>query len=325
MEQLIGAARRPGRTGRRRTAPTPGRPRRHRGRPRARRGRPHGRSTSWRTCGPRRRWCRSWLDGATARFVATVSAAGLLTIPGAAPYAVTKHAAYAFAEWHVDDLRRTRGVRVHAVCPQGVRTQMLEDSGAAGKALHAGRRRSSPTTSPPRCCAAIDGGAVPRPAAPRGRADVRRARRRPGPVAGGDAPAEPVPAGRAHGRPQLMRAWQVAALGEPADVMTLTDVPAPRAAPGHVVVEVLAHRAELPRRAHGARALPGAATAAVRARHRGLRPGGRRRCRGSGCRVGDRVVGMPAPPHGGLAEQALLPAEALFAAPEAWTTPRRRL
>jgi NAD(P)-dependent dehydrogenase (short-subunit alcohol dehydrogenase family) len=27
------------------------------------------------------------------------------------------------------------GVRVHAVCPQGVRTRMLEDSGDAGKAL----------------------------------------------------------------------------------------------------------------------------------------------------------------------------------------------
>ena len=36
----------------------------------------------------------------------------------------------------------------------------------------------------------------------------------------------------------------------------------------------------------------------------------------SGCRVGDRVVGMPAPPHGGLAEQALMPGRALFAAPE---------
>jgi NADPH:quinone reductase len=36
----------------------------------------------------------------------------------------------------------------------------------------------------------------------------------------------------------------------------------------------------------------------------------------SGCRIDDRVIGMPALPHGGLAERALLPAEALFPAPE---------
>ena len=77
-----------------------------------------------------------WVAQGHGMFVSTVSAAGLLTIPGAAPYAVTKHGAYAYAyaQWlfmtYVD-----AGVRVHAVCPQGVRTRMLEDSGPAGKAL----------------------------------------------------------------------------------------------------------------------------------------------------------------------------------------------
>ena len=75
-----------------------------------------------------------WVSRGHGRFVATVSAAGLLTIPGAAPYAVTKHAAYAFAEW-MSMTYGDAGVRVHAVCPQGVRTQMLEDSGEAGRAL----------------------------------------------------------------------------------------------------------------------------------------------------------------------------------------------
>ena len=75
-----------------------------------------------------------WVARGHGTFVSTVSAAGLLTIPGAAPYAVTKHAAFAYAEWLMMTYRDA-GVRVHAVCPQGVRTQMLEDSGPAGKAL----------------------------------------------------------------------------------------------------------------------------------------------------------------------------------------------
>ena len=75
-----------------------------------------------------------WVAQGHGIFVSTVSAAGLLTIPGAAPYAVTKHAAYAFAEWLLMTYGDA-GLRVHAVCPQGVRTQMLEDSGPAGKAL----------------------------------------------------------------------------------------------------------------------------------------------------------------------------------------------
>ena len=75
-----------------------------------------------------------WLDRGSGTFVATVSAAGLLSIPGAAPYAVTKHAALAFAEW-LSMTYGDKGIRVHAVCPQGVRTDMLRSSGAAGRAL----------------------------------------------------------------------------------------------------------------------------------------------------------------------------------------------
>jgi NAD(P)-dependent dehydrogenase (short-subunit alcohol dehydrogenase family) len=63
-----------------------------------------------------------------------VSAAGLLTMPGAAPYAVSKHAAYAFAEW-LSMTHGGNGIRVHAVCPQGVHTDMLRASGEAGRAL----------------------------------------------------------------------------------------------------------------------------------------------------------------------------------------------
>ncbi|MER5213444.1 SDR family oxidoreductase [Streptomyces sp. NPDC002838] len=72
-----------------------------------------------------------WLERGSGRFVSTVSAAGLLTMIGAAPYAVTKHGAYAFAEW-LSLTYRHRGVKVHAICPQGVRTDMLAATGSAG-------------------------------------------------------------------------------------------------------------------------------------------------------------------------------------------------
>jgi NAD(P)-dependent dehydrogenase (short-subunit alcohol dehydrogenase family) len=76
----------------------------------------------------------AWLERGQGRFVSTASAAGLLTMLGSAPYAVSKHAAVAFAEW----LRITyahRGIVVQTLCPQGVRTPMLDGSGTLGRAL----------------------------------------------------------------------------------------------------------------------------------------------------------------------------------------------
>jgi len=63
-------------------------------------------------------------------FVVTASAAGLLTIVESAPYAVTKHAALAFAEWLRVAYGR-RGVRVSCLCPQAVQTGMTRGSGGS--------------------------------------------------------------------------------------------------------------------------------------------------------------------------------------------------
>ena len=67
-------------------------------------------------------------NGERGRFVVTASAAGLLTMIGAAPYSVTKHAAVGFAEW-LSVTYGHRGIAVQAICPQGVQTRMLEQAG----------------------------------------------------------------------------------------------------------------------------------------------------------------------------------------------------
>ncbi|RDG34831.1 SDR family oxidoreductase [Streptomyces corynorhini] len=74
----------------------------------------------------------AWLERGSGRFVSTVSAAGLLTMIGEAPYSVTKHGALAYAEWLALTYRH-RGLKVHAICPQGVRTDMLTATGSAGE------------------------------------------------------------------------------------------------------------------------------------------------------------------------------------------------
>src|SRR5260370_568631 len=70
---------------------------------------------------PRMAGCRS------GPLVVPASAAGLLTDFRCAPYAASKHAAVALAEWlsitYADD-----GVSISCVCPEGVRTGMTKPS-----------------------------------------------------------------------------------------------------------------------------------------------------------------------------------------------------
>jgi len=72
---------------------------------------------------------RALLPGMVERgegyLVNTASAAGLLTQVSSLVYSVTKHAAVSLAEWLAIEYGDA-GVRVSCICPQGVRTPMLD-------------------------------------------------------------------------------------------------------------------------------------------------------------------------------------------------------
>jgi NAD(P)-dependent dehydrogenase (short-subunit alcohol dehydrogenase family) len=65
----------------------------------------------------------SMVERGEGYLVHTASAAGLLTQLGAAPYSVTKHAVVSFAEW-LSITYGDAGVRVSALCPQAVATNL---------------------------------------------------------------------------------------------------------------------------------------------------------------------------------------------------------
>lgn len=67
------------------------------------------------------------LERGSGYLLCTASAAGLLSQIGSAPYTASKHAAVAFAEW-LSITYGGRGIRVSCLCPQGVRTGMLNET-----------------------------------------------------------------------------------------------------------------------------------------------------------------------------------------------------
>lgn len=62
----------------------------------------------------------------------TASAAGLLTQMDSGPYAVSKHAAVAFAEWLLINYA-DQGIGVSVLCPQAVRTNILGPTAKSGR------------------------------------------------------------------------------------------------------------------------------------------------------------------------------------------------
>jgi NAD(P)-dependent dehydrogenase (short-subunit alcohol dehydrogenase family) len=67
------------------------------------------------------------LERGEGYILSTASAAGLLTQVSALAYSATKHAAVAVAEWLAINYSDA-GIKVSCLCPQGVRTPMLEEA-----------------------------------------------------------------------------------------------------------------------------------------------------------------------------------------------------
>ena len=98
-----------------------------------------------------------WLARGEGRCVITASAAGLLTMLGTAPYSVTKHAAVSYAEWLAATYGH-RGLQVHCLCPQGVRTQHAVRVGPGRATWCCSSPRSSPRPWPRRVWSGIADG-----------------------------------------------------------------------------------------------------------------------------------------------------------------------
>jgi NAD(P)-dependent dehydrogenase (short-subunit alcohol dehydrogenase family) len=91
-----------------------------------------------------------WLERGSGYFCSTASAAGLLAQIGSPQYSVTKRAAVGFAEW-LSITYHDRGVRVSCLCPQGVRTAMLDADIGVGTDVV---RASGPVLEPAEVAAA---------------------------------------------------------------------------------------------------------------------------------------------------------------------------
>lgn len=112
-----------------------------------------------------------------------------------------------------------------------------------------------------------------------------------------------------------MKAWQVAELGEPRDVMTFIDVPEPTAGPGQLVVRVLAAPANFPdvlmcRGLYQVKPdLPFTPGVELCGEVVAIGEGVTRFA------TGDRVIGASVMPYGGFAEYALMDQNLSFHAP----------
>jgi NAD(P)-dependent dehydrogenase (short-subunit alcohol dehydrogenase family) len=78
-----------------------------------------------------------WRNRGVGYLLVTASAAGLLTNIGAAQYSVTKHAAVALAEW-LSITYADSGIKISCLCPQGVDTPMIADTGPLADLLRQG-------------------------------------------------------------------------------------------------------------------------------------------------------------------------------------------
>ena len=115
--------------------------------------------------------------------------------------------------------------------------------------------------------------------------------------------------------PESMLAWQVPSNGEPAEVMTLAEIPVPAPGPGEALVEVWSTALNFPdvlmARGQYQERPPMPYTP-------GIELCGMIVAVGVGVertRVGERVIGTPTMPHGSLARYAVVAAADLFTAP----------